>query len=85
MLTLDPPSGAYRSGFATGFLCASRILPVHNTSLCVSCHPDDNLATYSLFSQLDKEKAECHSLALLFSEVDFAVGGHVLCARGRVG
>jgi len=51
---------------------------------CVSCHSDDNPATYSLFSQLDKEKAECHLLALLFSEVDFAVGGHVLCAWGRV-
>jgi hypothetical protein len=51
---------------------------------CVSCHPD-NMATFSLFSQLGKERAECHSLALLFSEVDFAVGGHVLCAWGRVG
>ena len=51
---------------------------------CVSCHPD-NLATYSLFSQLGEERAECHSLALLFSEVDFAVGGHVLCTWGRVG
>jgi hypothetical protein len=52
---------------------------------CVSCQPD-NLATYSLFSQLGKERAECHSLthslALLFSGVDFAVGGHVLCAWG---
>jgi hypothetical protein len=51
---------------------------------CVSCHPDD-LATYALFLQLGKERAECHSLALLFSGVDFAVGGHVLCAWGRVG
>ena len=50
----------------------------------VSFHPD-NLATYPLFSQLGKKRAECHSLALLFSEVDFAVGGHVLCAWGRVG
>jgi len=50
---------------------------------CVSFHPD-NLATYALFSQLGKERAACHSLALLFSEVDFAVGGHVLCAWWRV-
>jgi len=35
MLTLDLPNGAYRSGFATGFLCASRILTMYCTSLCL--------------------------------------------------
>jgi hypothetical protein len=82
MLTLDPPSGVCDPGFVNGSLCALPIFPRHSTCLRMSRHPD-NLATYSLLSQLGTEKAKWHSHALLFSEVGLAVGGHVLCGLRR--